>query len=81
MTALHLAVMRGRNDADDIIDLLARHEADINARCLVEESTALHMVVRYCELATAELIILKLLEHGADTDIRDRVRSIRICVL
>ena len=71
---IHLAAMRGRNDVESVIDLLVKEGADVNACGSADGSTPLHLAVRYTELIRAETIILKLLQHKADPDLRDRVR-------
>ena len=73
---MHIAVQRKSGDVLDVLDLLIKQHVDINAQTLSDADTAIHIVLRYAELDPAEEIVLKLLENGADPDIRNGVSSV-----
>ncbi|WP_257294942.1 ankyrin repeat domain-containing protein [Endozoicomonas sp. YOMI1] len=73
-TALHLAVRLGR---PDIIDMLMKHGADINARDKYKRRTVLHLVA---ESGQRE-ILDKLLQHNADVNAQDNNGRTPLCLL
>ena len=61
-----MAVHRNGRSVVDVLELLDSHGADLDARTLFGGDTALHLTVRNIEAEQAELIIVKLVQLGAD---------------
>ena len=57
------------NGSQDMVALLLRHNADVNARTAFEQLTPLHVAVKHKHASVA----LQLIDNGADVTLVDAV--------
>lgn len=62
------------NGSQDMLALLLRHHADVNAPTKFEQLTPLHVAVKHKHKSAA----LQLIEHGADVALVDAVSQHRL---
>ncbi|XP_064633267.1 poly [ADP-ribose] polymerase tankyrase-2-like isoform X2 [Lineus longissimus] len=69
---IHLVVQRDGDDVNELIDVFISHNADVNGKTVIEEDTALHVLVKNVSGKRALHTARKLLSVGADPKIRNK---------
>lgn len=72
-TPLSRTLISDRHDVYNVIESLLANGADVNLASGPEREYPLNLVMKHVSADMAELVALRLIQHGADPNLRDKV--------